>query len=109
MKKGFAVILVVVLFTGPLVMASLADALEWQVAQIERLSPEERERVKKNYEEFKKLSPEEKMKLKQKYLQFQQATPEERVRLKENYRRFENMIPEDRRNLEKELGIDGKK
>ncbi len=110
MRKILTVMLTLVLFNfSPAVKISLAGVPVWRVAQIERLSPEERERVKKNYEEFKKLSPEEKMRLKEKYLQFKQASPEEKERLRENYRHFENMKPEEHRDMERNLGIGEKK
>ncbi|MHB8482499.1 MAG: DUF3106 domain-containing protein [Nitrospiria bacterium] len=93
--------------TGPLLAGEPGSG--WRMAQMERLSPEERARVKKNYEEFKKLPPEEKNRLKQNYQQFKQAPPEERERLRQNYKRFENMTPEEHRQMERNLGIDRKK
>ena len=110
MIKIFTGILILLLINvSPLLKFSFAGSSDLRMAQMEHLSPEERERVKKNYEEFKKLSPEDKNRLKQNYMQFKQAPPEERERLRQNYKRFENMTPEEHRQMERNLGNDRKK
>jgi hypothetical protein len=104
MKKALVAMLSLTLFQVCPFVQTVSGALTgWRVAQVERLSPEERERVKKNYEEFKKLSPEEKNRLKQRYQEFKNTPPGEKERIREKYHQFENMTPEERQQLEKNL------
>jgi hypothetical protein len=104
MKKALVVMLSLTLFQlCPFVQLASGASAGWRVAQVERLSPEERERVKKNYEEFKKLSPEEKNRLKQRYQEFKNTPSGEKEKIREKYHQFENMTPEERQNLENNL------
>lgn len=71
-----------------------------RVAQLDRLSPAERERVMRNYEKYQRLPPAEREKMKEQYRQYQQAPPAEKEKLNEKYHRYEQMSPEVKRNLE---------
>lgn len=78
------------------------------------LSPEEQDRVRRNYQEWKSfspehrrefrhrmdqwrgLSPEERDLYQKRYHQFQQLPPDERGRVREKLKRWDNLSPEER-------------
>ncbi len=66
---------------------------DWSGTPLERLSPEEREKVKKNYERFKNLPPQERERIRENFKQWKQMPPEEKQKLRD---RYEKMKPKDR-------------
>src|SRR5581483_5532124 len=60
----------------------------------EWLSPQEQERVLKNYEAWKRLSPDEQHRVQENLEQFRRMPRQDRERVRQNYRRFQQLPPE---------------
>ena len=104
MKTLQTAIVILFLLFSPVSFSSAGEqGPALRTAQVERLPKGEREKVLKNYENYKQLPPEEKNRLREQYRQYQQAPPGEKERLKENYGRYEKMPPEVKDNLEQYL------
>ncbi|MEW5948894.1 MAG: DUF3106 domain-containing protein [Thermodesulfobacteriota bacterium] len=69
----------------------------WQRWQ--RLSPEERARLKERYGEYQKLPTEEKERLRRNFERFRSLSPEEKERLRERHRLWQSLPPEEKRSL----------
>jgi|GEM_PF-3234167 len=65
----------------------------------EALSPQEQEKILRNYETWKRLSPGEQMQVQKNLERLRQMSPEQRERVRENYRRFQSLPPERQRQL----------
>ncbi len=59
-----------------------------QIKEFESLSPEERERIIKNYKEFQKLPPWRRRELRKRYRRWMEMSPEEREKLKRLYEKL---------------------
>jgi hypothetical protein len=60
----------------------------------EMLSPQEQERVLKNYEAWKRLPSGEQHRVRESFDQFRKMPLEEQDRVRQNYRRFQKLSPE---------------
>ncbi|MDD5450930.1 MAG: DUF3106 domain-containing protein [Desulfovibrionales bacterium] len=73
------------------------EEANWQRWQ--RLSPEERARLKERYGEYQKLPTEEKERLRRNFERFRSLSPEEKERLRERHRLWQSLPPEEKRSL----------
>ncbi|MEW6327598.1 MAG: DUF3106 domain-containing protein [Thermodesulfobacteriota bacterium] len=94
---------------GLVLAGNMAETVErteeeanWQRWQ--RLSPEERARLKERYGEYQKLAPEERERLRRNFERFRSLPPEEKERLRERYRFWQSLPPEGRRFLRRHQG-----
>jgi hypothetical protein len=69
----------------------------------ERLSPEEKTKLRKKYEEWQSLSPEEKEKIRRRMKRLNKMSPQERKTYQQLHRKWRHLPPEDRKQLQKEL------
>ncbi|MDP2992497.1 MAG: DUF3106 domain-containing protein [Deltaproteobacteria bacterium] len=78
------------------------EEAKWQRWQ--RLSPDERARLKERYEEYQKLPPEERERLRRNFERFRSLPPEEKERLRKRYRFWQSLPPEEKRSLRRHQG-----
>lgn len=78
------------------------EEANWQRWQ--RLSPEERARLKERYEEYQKLPPEERERLRRNFERFRSLPPEEKEHLRKRYRFWQSLPPEEKRFLRRHQG-----
>lgn len=71
----------------------LAARSDWSGTPMERMSPEERKRIRKNYEKFKTLPPQERERIRQNFREWRQLPPEKQQRLREQYRKMDPPTP----------------
>ncbi len=69
-------------------LASQMAQSDSQRTQMDQLSPEEREQVRKNYLRFKKLPPQERERIRKNFHEWQQLSPEEKQKLRERYKQM---------------------
>lgn len=92
----------------------------------ESLSPEEKSRLKKKYEEWQSLPPEEKERLRRRmnqwqrmprqdrelyerrYRQWQKLSPAERGKLREKFEQWDDLSPEEREKIRKRFRKEGR-
>ena len=71
-----------------------------QQKSFNELTPEEQERIIKNYREYQRLPQGQQRKLKNRYKRWQKMSPGERQKLKRNYKRFKRLPPKKRLNFQ---------
>lgn len=69
----------------------------------ENLSPAERDRIKKQYQEWQSLPPEEKEILRHRWDQWNKLSPRQQEVYRHRYRQWQQMPPEERRRLQQDL------
>ena len=68
-----------------------------QQKRFESLSPEEQERVIRNYQKYQRLPQSQRKKLRKNYNQWRKMSPEERQKLKESYEKYKRKPLQKRR------------
>jgi hypothetical protein len=67
--------------------------------KLEQMTPEQRRKALKGWENYKKLSPEARHRLDLNYKSFRQMTPEERAQTQKRFNQFESLTPEQKRKV----------
>ena len=67
--------------------------------QWQKLTPEERERLRQRWHEFQKLPPERQQELRERVNEFRKLPPEERVRVRKNFERWQQLSPEEKQRI----------
>lgn len=67
------------------------------------LTPEEKEKIQKKYEEWQSLPPQEKEKIRKRMKQWEKMSPSEQELYQQRYKQWQHLSPEDRKKLQKDL------
>jgi flagellar biosynthesis GTPase FlhF len=67
------------------------------------LSPEEQQRIRKQYKEWQSLSPQEKQKIRQRKNELDRMPPQKQKMYRELYRQWQHMSSQERKQIQKDL------
>jgi len=67
--------------------------------KLEQMTPEQRRKALKGWEDYKKLSPDARRRLDLNYKSYRQMTPEERAQTQKRFSQFESLMPEQKQKV----------
>jgi hypothetical protein len=89
-----------VVILGALPWAGPADVHGQSPDAWQRLSPEEKERVRREYERFQQLPEQDRDRVHERYRRWQSLQPEQRRQLRENYENYRDLGPGERQRFD---------
>ncbi len=75
------------------------EALRRQYRVFKQLPPDQQEEIRRRLNQLRRMSPEERALIRENYLAFQKLNPEQRMALQRNYERWKNLPPQRQEQL----------
>jgi hypothetical protein len=75
----------------------------WGGTDFDRLPPEEKARIMRQYKEWQSLPPEQKDAMRRRYDEYNRMPPQDRERYQQRYKQWQRLSPEEQRQLENNL------